>query len=55
MNRAQKIAWLIVITISLAIISSLMAFAVLHFIFGMPKAAVVSSTFLAIAGLDLGR
>ncbi|MGA2915400.1 MAG: hypothetical protein ABSE89_05180 [Sedimentisphaerales bacterium] len=50
MNRAQKIAWLLVITISLAVVSSLAAFAVLYFI-GMPKAAVVSSAFLAIAGL----
>jgi len=50
MNRTQKIAWLFVITISLAVVSSLVAFAVLHFIFGMPKAAMISSSFIAIAG-----
>lgn len=49
MNRAQKIAWLFVITVSLAVVSSLAAFVVLYKL-GMPKAAVVSSAFLGIAG-----
>ena len=49
MNRAQRVAWLFVITISLAVISSLVAFVVLYVI-GMPKVAVISSAFLAIAG-----
>jgi len=51
MNKAQKIAWLLVITISLAVVSSLVAFAVFYVKFGMLlKAAVAGSAFLAIAG-----
>ena len=38
MNRAQKIAWLFVITISLAAAISCIAVTVGYFIVGMPKA-----------------
>jgi hypothetical protein len=49
MNRMQKIAWLFVITISLAVVSSLAAFVVLYFIVGMPK-ALTGFALIGIAG-----
>jgi hypothetical protein len=49
MNRAQKIAWLFVITTSLALVISLISVAVLHIIVGMPK-AFAGFALLGIAG-----
>jgi hypothetical protein len=49
MNRAQKIAWLFVITISLAVVSSLAAFAILYIKVGIPK-AFTGFALLGIAG-----
>ncbi len=49
MNRAQKIAWLFVITISLAVVGSLAAFAILYIKVGMPK-ALASLALIGIAG-----
>lgn len=49
MNRMQKVAWLFVITISLAIISSLIAIAVLYIKVGVPK-ALSGFALLGIAG-----
>jgi hypothetical protein len=49
MNRAQKIAWLFVITISLAFVISFIAVAVLYIIVGMPK-ALAGFAFLGTAG-----
>ena len=50
MNRAQKIAWSLVITISLGFILSCIAVAILYVKVGMPK-AVAGFAFLGIAGL----
>ena len=50
MNRAQKIAWLLVITISLAAVTSCIAFTVLYFKVGMPK-ALAGLGFMGIAGI----
>lgn len=50
MNRAQKIAWLFVITISLAAVISCIAFIVAYFIVGMPK-ALASLGLMGIAGI----
>ncbi|MCX5633530.1 MAG: hypothetical protein NTW93_07660 [Phycisphaerae bacterium] len=49
MNRAQKVAWLFVITISLAVVSSLAAFAILYIKVGIPK-AFAGFALLGIAG-----
>jgi len=49
MNRIQKIAWLLVITISLAVVSSLVAVAILYIKVGIPK-AFVGFALLGIAG-----
>ena len=50
MNRAQKIAWLMVITISLAAVISCIAFITAYFMVGMPK-ALGALGFMGIAGL----
>ena len=50
MNRAQKIAWLFVITISLAAVISCIAVTVAYFMVGMPK-ALAGLGFMGIAGL----
>lgn len=50
MNRAQKIAWLFVITISLAAVISCIAFIVAYFMVGMPR-ALASLGFMGIAGI----
>jgi hypothetical protein len=50
MNRVQKIAWLFVVTISLAVILSAVAIGLLYLKFGMPVAQA-GLAFLAIAGL----
>ena len=50
MNRAQKIAWLFVITISLAVVLSCIAFVVAYFMVGTPK-ALAALAFMGIAGL----
>ena len=49
MNRAQKIAWLFVVTISLAVILSIAAIAVLYVKIGMPK-AIAGLGFIGVAG-----
>jgi len=49
MNRAQKIAWLFVITISLAVVTSIATVVLLYVKFGMPRAQA-GLAFLAIAG-----
>jgi hypothetical protein len=49
MNRTQKIAWLFVITISLAVVSSFVAFAILYVKLGIPK-AFAGFALLGIAG-----
>ncbi|MFA6424988.1 MAG: hypothetical protein WCW64_02255 [Phycisphaerae bacterium] len=49
MNRTQKIAWLFVITISLAVVSSLIAVAILYSKVGMPK-ALTGFALLGIVG-----
>ena len=50
MNRAQKMAWLFVITTSLALSLSCIAVVSLYFIAGMPK-ALAGIGFIGIAGL----
>ncbi|UCC22666.1 MAG: hypothetical protein JSW23_00935 [Planctomycetota bacterium] len=50
MNRAQKIAWCLVIAISMGVIAGCAAFGVLYFTVGMPKAAA-GFGFVGIAGL----
>jgi hypothetical protein len=50
MKRIQKIAWVFVITISIAVISATIATVVLYIKFGMPKASA-GLAFLAIAGI----
>jgi len=50
MNRAQKIAWLLVITISLGAVLSCIAFTVGYFMVGMPK-ALAGLGFMSIAGI----
>jgi len=50
MNRAQKIAWSLVITISLGAIVSGIAVAILYVKIGMPK-ALLGFSFMGIAGL----
>jgi hypothetical protein len=50
MNRVQKIAWMIVITISLAVVLSAVAAGILYEKFGLPKAAE-GLAFLGIAGI----
>ena len=50
MNRAQKIAWSLVITISFGFILSCIAVAVLYVKVGMPK-AVAGLGFMGVAGL----
>lgn len=50
MNRMQKIAWLFVVTISLAVILSAIAIGLLYLKFGMPVAQA-GLAFLGIAGL----
>ncbi len=54
MNRMQKMAWLMVIAISLGLILSCVAVAILYSKFGFPK-AVAGIGFIGIAGLaELG-
>ncbi len=50
MNRMQKIAWFLVVTISLGVIFSIAATILLYAKLGMPKAQA-GLAFLAIAGL----
>ncbi len=50
MNRAQKIAWLFVITISLAVLLSAGAVGILSAKFGLPR-AMAGLAFLSIAGI----
>ncbi|MCK4501350.1 hypothetical protein KAU11_12690 [Candidatus Babeliales bacterium] len=50
MNRVQKIAWSLVITISLGFILSCIAVAILYVKLGMPK-ALAGLGFMGIAGL----
>lgn len=50
MNRIQKIAWSLVITISLGFILSCIAVAILYVKVGMPK-AVAGLSFMGVAGL----
>ena len=50
MNRAQKTAWLLVIVISVALLLSCIAIAILYFKVGMPK-ALAGIGFMGIAGL----
>jgi len=50
MNRAQKIAWSLVITISTGLIAGCLAFAVLYFKVGMPR-ALAGFALIGIAGL----
>ena len=49
MNRAQKIAWLFVITISVAVLLAGGAVGILYFKLGLPK-ALAGLGFLGIAG-----
>jgi len=49
MNRVQKIAWLLVVTISLAVVLSAITIIILYFKFGMPVAQA-GLGFLGIAG-----
>lgn len=51
MNRVQKIAWLMVISISTAVVLSAIAVAILYYIFGIPKFAAAGLGFLGIAGI----
>jgi len=51
MNRAQKIAWLLVITISVAVLLAGGAVGILYFKLGLPK-ALAGLGFLGIAGLS---
>lgn len=51
MNRAQKAAWLMVISISTAVVLAAIAVAILYYIFGMPKVAAAGLAFLGIAGV----
>ena len=50
MNRVQKIAWSLVVTISVAFLLSCIAIAILYFKVGMPK-ALAGLGFMGIAGL----
>ncbi len=50
MNRAQKMAWFLVITISVGVITGCAAFTVLYFKIGMPR-ALAGFAFVGIAGL----
>lgn len=50
MNRAQKMAWLLVITISVAVLLAGGAVGILYVKFGMPK-AVAGLGFMGVAGL----
>ena len=50
MNRAQKIAWSFVVTISIAFLLSCIAIAILYIKVGMPK-ALAGLGFMGIAGL----
>ena len=50
MNRAQKIAWLFVITISIAVLLSVVSISILYVKFGFPKAAA-GLGFLGITGI----
>jgi uncharacterized membrane protein YccF (DUF307 family) len=50
MNRAQKMAWMFLVTTSLALSLSGAGVAVLYFIIGMPK-ALAGLGFMGIAGL----
>ena len=50
MNRARKIAWSLVVTISLGFILSCIAVAILYVKIGMPK-AIAGLAFMGIAGL----
>lgn len=50
MNRQQKIAWFLVITISLATVISCIAFTVAYFMVGMPR-ALGALGFMGIAGI----
>jgi hypothetical protein len=50
MNRAQKMAWLFVVTTSSALALSAAAVLILYFIVGMPK-ALAGIGFIGIAGL----
>lgn len=50
MNRAQKIAWVVVISTSAALATSLLAVAVATFYVGMPK-ALFGFCFMGLAGL----
>lgn len=52
MNRAQKMAWLFVVTTSSALALSGLAVVVLYFIIGMPK-ALAGIGFMGIAGLGV--
>ena len=51
MNRAQKAAWLMVISISTAVVLAAIAVAILYYIFGMSKVAATGLGFLGIAGV----
>ena len=50
MNRAQKTAWLLVITISAGFVLSCIAVVILYIISGMPT-ALAGFAFMAVAGL----
>jgi hypothetical protein len=52
MNRAQKIAWSLVITISLGFILSCIAVAILYVKVGMPKALLGFSLMGALPALE---
>ena len=51
MNRTQKIAWLIVITMSAAFVISCIAVIVLAGKYGFPKAFYIGFSFMAIAAI----
>jgi hypothetical protein len=51
MNRMQKMAWFLLITFSAALFCSLLAFVILYFKFGVPK-AYASFGFLGLAGFS---
>ena len=50
MNRAQKLAWSLIITISTGVIAGCVGFGVLYFMIGMPK-ALAGFAFIGIAGI----
>ena len=50
MNRAQKIAWVFVVTLSGALVLSLVAVGVLYFYVGMPR-ALLGFSFMGLSGL----